>query len=285
MTTRSSGSRTRSPRSTRSCARSCIRPCSPRWPRTSGSDVSMPGSSRSARRTTTTPGRGGPGRRGDRGQGSLRGLARGDCADGPPARRGFPGGQAPDADVAELKGILEALHEALGAHAAGLRARGWGRTPSPPAPRARRATGGPRGQPYGSVGEVHPAIAEAWGIPGRPVMAALSLPQLLALVPDQLRAKPIPVRAAGGSRSCRDRRRDDFRSASCCGSCAWPPGPILADARLFDEYRGAQVGAGRVSYAIALRFQPEAAGDEKTVEKAMNRIRGSVRHHLGAEIR
>ena len=62
-------------------------------------------------------------------------------------------------------------------------------------------------------------------------------------------------------------------------------GPLLADSRLFDEYRGPQVGEGRVSYAIALRFQPGAAGDERAVERALDRIRGALQHHLGAQIR
>jgi phenylalanyl-tRNA synthetase beta chain len=62
-------------------------------------------------------------------------------------------------------------------------------------------------------------------------------------------------------------------------------GPNLVEARIFDVYRGTQVGEGRVSYAIALRFQPESAGDEKAVERAMNRLRGALQHHLGAQIR
>ena len=62
-------------------------------------------------------------------------------------------------------------------------------------------------------------------------------------------------------------------------------GPLLVEARPFDVYRGPQVGEGRVSYAIALRFQPEKAGDEKSVERAMNKLRGALGHHLGAQIR
>jgi phenylalanyl-tRNA synthetase beta chain len=62
-------------------------------------------------------------------------------------------------------------------------------------------------------------------------------------------------------------------------------GTLLDELRLFDIYRGTQIGEGKVSYAIALRFQPVEAGDEKGVEKAMNKIRGSLRHHLEAEIR
>ena len=62
-------------------------------------------------------------------------------------------------------------------------------------------------------------------------------------------------------------------------------GPLLDDVRLFDVYRGPQVGEGRVSYALAFRFQPAEGGDEKAIEKALNKVRGSLTHHLGAEIR
>jgi phenylalanyl-tRNA synthetase beta chain len=62
-------------------------------------------------------------------------------------------------------------------------------------------------------------------------------------------------------------------------------GPLLAEIRLFDAYRGEQVGPGRVSYAVSFRFQPETPGDVKGVDKALNKVRGSLRHHLGAEIR
>jgi len=62
-------------------------------------------------------------------------------------------------------------------------------------------------------------------------------------------------------------------------------GATLASARLFDEYRGPQIGTGRVSYAIALRFQPESADDEPGVERSLDRVRGALKHHLRAEIR
>ncbi len=62
-------------------------------------------------------------------------------------------------------------------------------------------------------------------------------------------------------------------------------GPLLVDVRLFDVYRGAQAGEGRVSYGLGLRFQPETAADERSVARAMDKITGALRHHLGAEIR
>jgi phenylalanyl-tRNA synthetase beta subunit len=60
---------------------------------------------------------------------------------------------------------------------------------------------------------------------------------------------------------------------------------MLASARLFDVYRGPQIGEGRVSYAIALRFQPISADDEPGIARAVEKIGGALRHHLGAEIR
>jgi phenylalanyl-tRNA synthetase beta chain len=62
-------------------------------------------------------------------------------------------------------------------------------------------------------------------------------------------------------------------------------GALLASVSLFDAYRGPQIGEGRVSYALALRFQPITAADEPAVARAMDKIAGALRHHLGAEIR
>jgi phenylalanyl-tRNA synthetase beta chain len=62
-------------------------------------------------------------------------------------------------------------------------------------------------------------------------------------------------------------------------------GPMLANLQLFDTYRGAQVGEGRISYGLAFRFQPQSAADERAVDRAMDKIRGALQHHLGAEIR
>jgi phenylalanyl-tRNA synthetase beta chain len=62
-------------------------------------------------------------------------------------------------------------------------------------------------------------------------------------------------------------------------------GPLLDELRPFDIYRGEQIGPGRVSYALAFRFQPLEAGEERADDKALNKVRGSLQHHLGAEIR
>jgi len=189
-----------------------------------------------------------------------------------------------DADVAELKGIVEALHTALGAPPPGFRAESADERHAHlhPGRAARVVDAG--GRAYGSVGEVDPRVATAWDLPGRPVIAAINLPQLFDLVRKDARVSPVPA------------AQPIDRDLAVALPAATPlgellrivranAGPMLVSARVFDVYRGAQIGPGSVSYAIALRFQPDTPGDEKGVERAMNRVRGSVQHHLGAEIR
>jgi phenylalanyl-tRNA synthetase beta chain len=195
-----------------------------------------------------------------------------------------PGRDAPPADVATLKGLIDALHHALGGRPPAYRAEtAEERHPHLHPGRAARLTDG-GGRTYGSVGEVHPAVASAWGLPGRPVMAAINLGQLLDLLPETVAVTPVPA-AQPVDRDLALSVDESTPVGEVMRILRASAGPTLVSARVFDEYRGQQVGADRVSYAIALRFQPEAAGDEKGVERAMNRLRGALQHHLGAQIR
>jgi phenylalanyl-tRNA synthetase beta chain len=116
------------------------------------------------------------------------------------------------------------------------------------------------------------------------VIAAINLSRLLALVP--------PQPAAGSVPSAQPIDRDlavIVDEATPIGEllriARSSAGHQLVELRPYDAYRGAQIGDGRDSYALSLRYQPETASDERSVEKAMNRVSGALRHHLGAEIR
>lgn len=188
-----------------------------------------------------------------------------------------------DADLGDLKGVVEALHVALGAPPPTyLPEPADERHPHLHPGRAGRIVDA-TGTAYGSLGEVHPRIVDAWGLSGRPVVAAVNLPRLLSLGAAGA-ARPVPAaqpidRDLAVVLPAATPLGDVLRIIRTTG------GPTLVEARPFDAYRGPQVGEGRVSYAVALRFQPEVAGDEAGVEKALNRIRGALRHHLGGEIR
>ncbi|MEP6808099.1 MAG: phenylalanine--tRNA ligase subunit beta [Chloroflexota bacterium] len=194
-------------------------------------------------------------------------------------------GEAPrDADVADVKGLVSALHAALGAPPPSFRAE----TPEQRHPhlhpgRAARIVDA-TGHAYGNLGEVDPAVAAAWDVPGRPVIAVINVPQLVALTPAQVRAAPVPA-AQPLDRDLAVVVAATTPVGELLRVLRTTAGPLLVASHLFDEYRGPQVGEGKVSYAIALRFQPDAQGDERTVERAMNRIQGALKHHLEAEIR
>jgi phenylalanyl-tRNA synthetase beta chain len=198
----------------------------------------------------------------------------------PPA----PGEPARPADVATIKGVIDALHDAVGAPRPSYR-------PEPADERHPHRHPGrtglvcdAAGRPYGSLGEVHPRVVEVWGLTGRPVDASLSVDRLLALVEDRAGIRA-PASAQPVDRDLAVIVDEATPVGELLRIARTSAGPLLDDLRLFDVYRGEQIGAGRVSYAIALRFQPAEAGDEAAVDKALNKVRGSLRHHLGAEIR
>ena len=195
-----------------------------------------------------------------------------------------PGELPVPADVATLKGIVDALHDALGAPRPRYRAE----EPDERHPHRHPGRAGiisdASGRAYGSLGEVHPNVSEAWGLTGRPVDAVLDLERLLALVPERANVRTPPA-AQPIDRDLAVVVDEATPVGELLRVARMSAGPMLEELRLFDAYRGVQVGEGRVSYAIAFRFQPDEAGDERAIEKALNKVRGSLRHHLGAEIR
>ena len=201
-----------------------------------------------------------------------------------PATPGSPGHAAPPADVAALKGIVDALHDALGAPRPSYRAETDEERHAHRHPGRTARICDAAGRSYGSLGEVHPAVTEAWGVASRPVDASLSLDRLLGLLPAAATVRSIPA-AQPIDRDLAVVVPESMPVGELLRVARMSAGPLLADLHLFDVYRGEQVGPGRVSYALALRFQPDEAGDEKSVDKALNKVRGSLRHHLGAEIR
>jgi phenylalanyl-tRNA synthetase beta chain len=194
------------------------------------------------------------------------------------------GTESRPADVATIKGIVDALHDAIGAPRPSYRAEEpEGRHPH----RHPGRTGSicdPDGRPYGSLGEVHPRVVAAWGLSGRPVDAAIDVERLLALVQAGGTVRTPPA-AQPIDRDLAVVVDEGTPVGEVLRVARMSAGPLLDEQRLFDVYRGDQVGRGRVSYAIAFRFQPAGAGDERAVDKAMNKVRGSLKHHLGAEIR
>ena len=62
--------------------------------------------------------------------------------------------------------------------------------------------------------------------------------------------------------------------------------PLLASVRMFDEYRGEQIAAGKRSLAYALSYAaPDRTLTDKQADKAHNRVIRALQHRLGADLR
>ncbi|HEX7172454.1 MAG TPA: phenylalanine--tRNA ligase subunit beta, partial [Candidatus Limnocylindria bacterium] len=77
-----------------------------------------------------------------------------------------PGAREQAADVATIKGVVDAIHDAIGAPRPTYRAE----APDERHPHRHPGRAGvmcdATGRPYGSLGEVHPRVVEAWGLAG-----------------------------------------------------------------------------------------------------------------------
>ena len=258
-----SASRTRSRSRSRSCARRCSRRCS----------TSPPTTSRAARRTSRCSSRGPSSA--PRADGPLAAEHHGLACSSParsrrPSWRGEP---ALTADFFAAKGLL-----AGGARRARRRVvarrRRAGRSCTRAAPRAILA--GERR--IGFIGELHPLVAASWDLErvaawarrprrARRARAADRAPTRRSATFPAVR-EDLAVVVADAVAGRRGRRR----------SCAGAGGAELARVEVFDVYRGAQVGEGRVSLALHLEFRAaDRTLTDEEVAAAARRDRAGAR--------
>jgi phenylalanyl-tRNA synthetase beta chain len=132
----------------------------------------------------------------------------------------------------------------------------------------------------GWLGELHPALLEGeWGA------FELDLATLFGPVPERVVYRDVitypavlqDIAVAVGEQVEAGALLDAVRGAA---------GPELADARVFDIYRGEQVGEGRKSVAIHLTFQsPERTLTDDEAAALRARIVSALAERFGAELR
>jgi phenylalanyl-tRNA synthetase beta chain len=195
----------------------------------------------------------------------------------------------PRADLFAVKGVLEALGEALRVNfdcpAGG----------QPFLHTGRSAAVVCDGQRLGWLGELHPLVAREWDLDGAAVME-LDLGLLLGGqrqadgegLPGQQRA-PGPAGAVAEYRdviSFPELRQDlavvlplQVPAADVLGAVRAAAAGLLDDVRVFDVYTGPQVGEGRRSLALALSFR---AADRTLTDEDVAPVRERVVAALGA---
>ncbi len=181
----------------------------------------------------------------------------------------------------DLKGVVEALLERL--HLTDVR---WERFEHPVLYPGRTARLLVSGAEVGLLGELHPATRAAFDLPDQPVVVMeCDLDALLAgwgrphAMTDISAQPPVYEDLAVVV-------DDAVPAAQVETLIRQSGGKLLADVRLFDVYRGAQVPAGKKSLAYALTYQaPDRTLTDEDTRKVRGRIVARLERELGAVLR
>ena len=136
------------------------------------------------------------------------------------------------------------------------------------------------------MGEIHPQVAEKYDLPETPLLAAdFDAEAIIASVPALFQATSIPAQPP------------IFEDIALIVNEIVPAaevealikqigGSTITNVRLFDVYRGDQIGVGKKSLAYSLTYQnPERTLTDKDAAKLRNKIVKQLEQKLGAQLR
>jgi phenylalanyl-tRNA synthetase beta chain len=210
---------------------------------------------------------------------------------GPREPASWRGGDRNPLDYYDLKGVVDALAADL--HLPGVSYAPAehptyhpGRTAELSATRSDGESPISNPQSLGLLGELHPLVREAFGLPVQPVLAAeFDLADLLAAIPDRYRTRAVPVyppvledlAVIVDESVAGDEVEAAIRAAG---------GELVAGVRLFDLYRGEQIGAGKKSLAYSIAYQaPDRTLTDAEVAKVRAEIVRRLEQAVGARLR
>jgi phenylalanyl-tRNA synthetase beta chain len=200
---------------------------------------------------------------------------------GPRSPMGWQPADREPMDFFDVKGAVEELAEALAA--AGLGFEPGAHDALRPGRTARVVV---EGAPLGWIGELHPAVAERFGLKGSGVVVAeLDLDPLLARSAGRNPVRPVPAYppVKEDLAFVVDRTVSVAKVRDLIQTAA---GPMLTGVTLFDEYAGEQVGAGKRSLAFSLTYQaPDRTLTDADARKIRERISSALTSELGAVLR
>jgi phenylalanyl-tRNA synthetase beta chain len=195
--------------------------------------------------------------------------------------RGWQAGDDGRLDFYDLKGVVQ---EALSAmHVGELHLEPVQHPSFHPGKSAELFAGGRR---LGVVGEVHPHLRSRWDFGEADVAAAvLDLTAVLESVPDRVPVEPVPAYPPVledlafilEEEVPADRVEAAIQAAG---------GELLARVRLFDVFRGDQIGAGKKSLAYSLVYQaPDRTMTDEEVAALRGRIVDQLERSFSAKLR
>jgi phenylalanyl-tRNA synthetase beta chain len=187
--------------------------------------------------------------------------------------------QPRDWELFDLKGLVVALVRAIGARRAERREAG---APGLHPGRSERRLDG--GATVATWGQLDPRVAERWDMPANTFVAELDLAALLAMC--KAHDAQTPPRYPAALRDVAIVVDESVTYGAVGDEVTGAAKDLLESVTLLDVYRGAQVGAGKKSFALrlVLRSQTGTLTDAE-VAKVTGRIEGRVLHKLGGTIR
>jgi phenylalanyl-tRNA synthetase beta chain len=187
----------------------------------------------------------------------------------------------PPLDFFDIKGVVEALAADL--HLAGVTFEPAAASYLHP---GRAADLVAANRTIGSVGQLHPKVAEAYGLGGRPVLAGeLELETLQTVAPGRYAYTPVP-RFPAALRDIAVVVDHDVTAERLVKEIRAAGGDLLRQVRLFDIYQGGSIAEGKKSLAFALTYQADDRTlTDKEVDRAHKKIEDRLRHTLKALIR
>ncbi|MFB3818206.1 MAG: phenylalanine--tRNA ligase subunit beta, partial [Candidatus Methylomirabilales bacterium] len=129
-------------------------------------------------------------------------------------------------------------------------------------------------------------VQAAFDIPGAsPCVAELDLEAILRAVPPSFRLAAVP-RFPPALQDLAVVVDEAVSAAAVLETVRAAGGPLLADVRVFDVYRGAPVPEGRKSLALSLLFQaPDRTLTDAEVEAAKAQVLAALADRLQARLR
>ena len=137
----------------------------------------------------------------------------------------------------------------------------------------------------GDFGQLHPKVAEKFGLAGRTILVAeLDLETLQAATPVRYSYTPVP-RFPAALRDIAVVVEETISAERIESEIRKGGGDLLSGVRLFDLYRGNQIPAGTKSLAYALSYQAvDRTLADKEIDKAHKKIEDRLKQVLKAAI-
>lgn len=186
-----------------------------------------------------------------------------------------------EADFYSLKGVVEELFSVLGITK-------YDFTPEKDNPTfhfGRTATIKINGKYAGTIGEIHPDVADEFECPQRTYIGVIEIDKLIENTSLKPEYKPLPKYPAV-PRDIAMVVKDEILVKEIEDILRQRGGKILEEIKLFDVYKGKQVPGGMKSIAYSLTFRAaDKTLTDEDVNKAMKKILDGLKKNINAELR